>query len=689
MNASTVLAHRVDGAGEPLLLLNGGMMSISSWDPIVAGLTSRYRVVRCDFRGQLRSNEPPHRTLAGHVADLVDLLDALAIDRAHVIGTSFGAEVGLLLAATHPARVASLVAATATDVATPPMRDGGGALGRACRNAAAGHGAETVGELLVPSFYSPAYAAAHRDELAARAAQIALLPPWWFAAAAELLASIDSLDLRPVLAAITCPTLVLAAEEDLVMPLAAAQVLAAAIPGARLEVVAGSGHVLVVEQPERFIRSCLEFLASVSRYDGRVGRAPERNGAATNRREDSMRKPVFIAAYHQSKFGKLLGLQPPEIIANAVKEVCAEINADPAAIDVGTVGAVCNISLNKQGLLSGLLAMVPGLGAKPIESVENACASGGQAILSVIHKLLVGDGEVGIAVGYEKMRDADGKMDGKLIGEVLGYFSHPDERPGKVFVFPHLFAAVMALYMKTYGVEEAHLAQIAVTEYGNAKYNPYAQMQKVQITLEQAMKIEGINRYVVDGLPLKTYDCSQITDGYAAMIVATEEGLKRLGVAKADTVEIAGYAQATDPLKKEGRDVLHPAGAYAAMNRAYAMAGVKAADVNVAEVHDCFTVMAALAAEVLGKAPAGRGAQYWVDGQAAVGGECGINTSGGLIAKGHPIGATGVAMIGWAAWQLLGKVPPELQVPNAKVAATFNIGGPICASVCTALKRAS
>jgi acetyl-CoA C-acetyltransferase len=280
-------------------------------------------------------------------------------------------------------------------------------------------------------------------------------------------------------------------------------------------------------------------------------------------------------------------------------------------------------------------------------------------------------------------------MDGKRVGEVLGYFSHPDERVGKTFVFPHLFAEVMDAYMKTHGVKEEHLAQIAVIEYGNAKYNPYAQMQKVQITLEQAMKIEGINRYVVEGLPLKTYDCSQISDGYAAMIVATEEGLRKLGVAKAGTVEIAGWGQATDPLKKEGRDVLRPQGANAAMRKAYTMAGATAADVNVAEVHDCFTVMGAIGAEVLGKAAYGKGAQYWLDGKANVGGECGINTSGGLIAKGHPIGATGVAMVGWCAWQLLGKAPAELQVKNAKVAATFNIGGPICASVCTVLKPAS
>jgi acetyl-CoA acetyltransferase len=401
------------------------------------------------------------------------------------------------------------------------------------------------------------------------------------------------------------------------------------------------------------------------------------------------RKKLYIAAYHQSKFGKLMDISVPDIVANAVTGACGEIKADPAAIDVGSIGAVCHISLNKQGLLAGLMAQVPGLAAKPIDSVENACASGGQAVLSIAHKLLLGDGEVGVAVGYEKMRDAEGKMDGKLIGEVLGYFSHPDERPGKVFVFPHIFAEVMDLYMKTWKVAEEDLAQIAVVEYGNAKYNPYAQMQKVQITLEQAMKIEGINRYVVDGLPLKTYDCSQISDGYAALILATEEGLKRLGVAKADTVELAGYAQATDPLLKGGRDVLHPAGANAAMGRAYTMAGLKPADVNVAEVHDCFTVMGAIGAEVICKAAPGRGAQYWKDGKAAVGGECAINSSGGLIAKGHPVGATGVAMIGWSAWQLLGKAPAELQVKGAKAAATFNIGGPICASVCTVLKPAS
>jgi len=397
-------------------------------------------------------------------------------------------------------------------------------------------------------------------------------------------------------------------------------------------------------------------------------------------------KPIYIATYHQSRFGKLMGMTVPQIVDAAIQGACRQVNAPASALDVGSIAAACNFSLNEQGLLAGLMASTPGLEGKPIEAVENACASGGQAVLSVIQKLQLGMGDTGIAVGYEKMRDAEGKMDGKLIGKVLGYFSHPDEREGKIFVFPHLFAEVMQAYMNEYGVTERDLAAIPVQEYANAKFNPCAQMNKVQITLDQALKIEGPNRYVVEGLPLKTYDCSQITDGYASLILATEEGLRRLGIPKSECVRIAGWGQATDPLRKDGRDVLRPGGAYRAMRTAYQMAGASPADVNVAEVHDCFSVMGALGTEVIGKAEPGRGAHYWVEGKAAPEGECAINTSGGLIAKGHPIGATGIAMIGWAALQLQSKAPAEVQVKHPRLAATFNIGGPICASVCTVLR---
>jgi 3-oxoadipate enol-lactonase len=266
VNANGVLTHRIDGTGETVLLLNGAMMTVASWDGIAASLAEHHRVVRCDFRGQLRSPGTPHADLAGHVEDVLALLDGLAIECVHTIGTSFGAEVGLLLAALHPGRVASLVAATATDVATPLLRDGQGALQQECRNAATGLSRDRLLDEMQALFYSPAYVAAHRQELAERAVQIAKLPDWWFAGAVGLLASLENLDLRRYLGRISCPVLVLAAGEDRVMLPEHARALASAIPAARLEVVEGSGHVLVVEQPERFAEICLEFLAGVQRY---------------------------------------------------------------------------------------------------------------------------------------------------------------------------------------------------------------------------------------------------------------------------------------------------------------------------------------------------------------------------------------------------------------------------------------
>ena len=398
-------------------------------------------------------------------------------------------------------------------------------------------------------------------------------------------------------------------------------------------------------------------------------------------------KALYLAAYHQSRFGKLGAASVPAMIEAAVAGACDEIGCDAAEIDVASVAAACNFTLNRQGLLAGLVASVPGLEGKPIEAVENACASGGQAVLSVAQKLLLGMGEVGIAIGYEKMRGDDGKVDGARVGEVLGYFSHPDERDGKVYVFPHLFAEIMAEYMATFKVSEEDLARIAVAEYANAAHNPDAQMKGVTLSLEQAMTVAGPNRYIVDGLPLKTYDSSQITDGYAALILATEEGLARLGVRRDAAVRLAGWGQATDPLRKSGRDVLRPAGALAAMGGALAMAETAPGELDVAEIHDCFSVMGAIGVEVLGLAAPGAGARYWCEGRAGVDGDCAINTSGGLIAKGHPIGATGIAMLGWSFRQLLGRAPAPLQRRDARVAATFNIGGPLCASVCTVLRR--
>ena len=396
---------------------------------------------------------------------------------------------------------------------------------------------------------------------------------------------------------------------------------------------------------------------------------------------------VFAVAYHQSAFGKLMDTTLERMISESIGGVLQQAGASADLVDTACLAGCCTGVLNDQMLLSGMGAMVPGMSGKMIDTAENACASGGQAIINVAARLKSGMADVGIAVGLEKMRDSQGKMDGKLIGKVLGAASHPSDREGKVFVFPHIFADIMARYLKEHGCTERDLAHIPAVFYANANHNPLAQMHKARVGVDDVMKLEGINRYVIDGLPLKTYECSQISDGYAALLLCNEAGLGKLNVPRDRVVELAGFAQRTDPLRIGVRnDILRPAGAYAAVQAAYRMAGIEPRNVSVAEVHDCFGVMGAMSVEILGKAAYGQGARYFVEGKASVGGECPINTSGGLIAKGHPIGATGVAMVGWCYNQLTGKVPEPLRVRSIDHAATFNIGGPICASVATVLR---
>ena len=247
-----------------------------------------------------------------------------------------------------------------------------------------------------------------------------------------------------------------------------------------------------------------------------------------------------------------MAMTVPEIVRNAIESVCRQINVTPAAIDVGSIGAACNFSLNQQGLLSGLMAMTPGHGiASPWRWSRTPAPRAGRPCCRSSRSCNWAGATSASPSATRKCATTKARWMASSSAKCWDTSRIPDERAGKSFVFPHLFAEIMRDYMQAYGVTEAQLAQIAVNEYANAKYNPWAQMNKVQITLDQAMKIEGINRYVVEGLPLKTYDCSQITDGYAALILATEEGLKKLGVPKAECVEIAGYAQATDPLQKE------------------------------------------------------------------------------------------------------------------------------------------
>lgn len=251
-----------------MLLLNGGFMTFAAWEPCVAVLAERYRVLRCDFRGQLRTPGPAHRDLGPNVDDVVALLDHLNaggdLDRVHVLGTSFGGAVGLLLAARRPERVASLVAVTVSDHATEAMSEGARDLRRVVADLLAGGDRGAFHDALVEDVYSAGYLAENRDTLAERRRQIAALPDVWFAAVDDLLAAVETYDLRPDLGKIRCPTLVVVAGDDRVMPpergRAVFQAIARAVPDAELVEHPTSGHALVAEDPEWLARRTLAFL---------------------------------------------------------------------------------------------------------------------------------------------------------------------------------------------------------------------------------------------------------------------------------------------------------------------------------------------------------------------------------------------------------------------------------------------
>ena len=262
-----LLAHRIDGEGEPLLLLNGIAMTLASWEPIAAPLAERFRVVRCDLRGQLLSPGTPPADLGGQVAEVIALLDALGVGRAHLVATSFGGAVAALLAARHPERVRTLVTIASAVGFTDSMAEEVARWHAAALTAVSSEDRSALSDVLEPVVYSRAWLAAHRAERAQAREQTALLPERWFRDLADLLVTAGGASVAADLPAIRCPTLVIAAGEDRFIPRERCRAIAETIPGARFEVVEGAGHAVVVEQPEELVARIEAFLAGVPAKD--------------------------------------------------------------------------------------------------------------------------------------------------------------------------------------------------------------------------------------------------------------------------------------------------------------------------------------------------------------------------------------------------------------------------------------
>ena len=253
------LAHRVEGDGPPVVLLNGGMMTFASWQPVATRLHARYRTLGFDFRGQLLSPGAVPTDLAGHAAEVIDLLDRLDWHSAHLLGASFGAEVAVELAAAAPERVRSLTAVTAMDRETDSFRSGNAEMRGILAGIADDSDRGRFWDVMIAAVYSDDYRRRERAALAARRAQLGQLPAAWFSGVVRLLDNLDGFDLTSRLAAVRAPSLVVLAAGDAVMSAERSHALARGI-GAEIAIHPTSGHALVAEDPAWLADVCLDFL---------------------------------------------------------------------------------------------------------------------------------------------------------------------------------------------------------------------------------------------------------------------------------------------------------------------------------------------------------------------------------------------------------------------------------------------
>jgi acetyl-CoA acyltransferase len=282
---------------------------------------------------------------------------------------------------------------------------------------------------------------------------------------------------------------------------------------------------------------------------------------------------------------------------------------------------------------------------------------------------------VALVAGAEVQTTASARTGGDYLARASHYAR---ERALDDFTFPALFARRTKVYRDAYGVTEEDIGRVSVKAYANANKNPLAHMHAVTMDLETAgapgprnpcfLANEELNPY------MKMSDCSQVSDGGSALIVVSEEGLRKLGKTEADAIEVVSLAHTTGDLWSDDDErALHTTAA--AAERAYADAGLTASDIQIAEVHDCFTVTELLMYEALGFAAAGQGAALVREGRTDITGDIPVNTGGGLVGFGHPVGATGVKQILEVFRQMKGRCG-DYQVPTVpSVGLTANMGG--------------
>lgn len=377
---------------------------------------------------------------------------------------------------------------------------------------------------------------------------------------------------------------------------------------------------------------------------------------------------IYVTGAATTKFGELWSASPRGLARDAVFSSLRDAGTEPSRVQALFVGNMLSGMLGGQEHLGAFFAEELGLRV-PAFKVEGACASGGLALHNAVNSLLSGQYDTVVVLGIEKMTDHKPE---DVATALMGAGSEEERSSGATF--PGLYAILARIHMHEYGTSEEELAAVAVKNHYHASLNPNAQFHNA-ISIEQVMKSGRISD------PIKLLDCSPISDGAAAVVLSSKKAPR--------AVEIAASVVATDTLGLSQRKSLTEiAATREASQKAYAKAGVSAGDIDVAEVHDCFTIAEVLAMEDLGFFAKGKAARAISRGETAVGNgkHVVVNPSGGLKGCGHPVGATGVKQIVELVEQLRG-LAGKRQVDKAVVGLAHNVGGSGATAVIHILKK--
>ncbi|MGY3614669.1 acetyl-CoA acetyltransferase [Bradyrhizobium sp. USDA 10063] len=383
-----------------------------------------------------------------------------------------------------------------------------------------------------------------------------------------------------------------------------------------------------------------------------------------------------IVGWAHTPFGKFDAETVESLVTRVANEALTDAGISAGDIDEILLGHF-NAGFSPQDFTASLVLQAdPQFRFKPATRVENACATGSAAVHQGIRAIATGAKFV-LVVGVEQMT----RTPGPEIGRNLLKASYLPEDGDTPAGFAGVFGKIAQGYFQKYGDQSDALAMIAAKNHKNGVANPYAQMRK-DFGFEFCRAESDKNPFVAG--PLKRTDCSLVSDGAAALVLTDSETAKTMGKA----VNFRATAHAQDFLPMSKRDILQFEGCTVAWQRALEQAGAKLSDLSFVETHDCFTVAELIEYEAMGLTPRGQGARAILEGWTLKDGKLPINPSGGLKAKGHPIGATGVSMHVMSAMQLTGQAPEGMQLKNPELAGIFNMGGAAVANYVSLLEPA-